>query len=154
MSLTEHEREVYNRTFDDYAIARAKKFWNNWSELMKSETKQKVKFHPQGEYLLVRPDDARDRTPGGVVLPESVREQAGFKVVRGTVVEVGTGAADAQGKPLYDRDGERIPLTVKRGDRIIYTLYGHTEVDVDGIELLLVKESNVFAVIEGEDELG
>jgi chaperonin GroES len=115
---------------------------------MKSETKEKVKFHPQGEYLLVRPDDARDRTPGGIVLPDQSKE----KPVRGRVIAVGTGKCDKQGEPLF-AGGERVPLGVAVGDRILYTKYGHTDVEVEGIELLLVKESNVFAVIEGEDEL-
>ena len=104
----------------------------------KVESKKGTKIAPLGENVLVRRDDAKDKTDGGIVLPDSSKE----KPLRGKVIAVGTGRVE--------KDGTVIPLQLKVGDHVVFTIHGHAEIVIEGTELLLVKESNVFAVLGGE----
>jgi chaperonin GroES len=86
----------------------------------------------------VRPIEEEEKTPSGIVLPDTAKE----KPQRGKVLAVGEGR--------WDEDGERrIPLDIAEGDEILYSKYGGTEIKVDGEELLVLRESDVLAKVEG-----
>ncbi|SEH11446.1 co-chaperone GroES [Thermoleophilum album] len=97
-----------------------------------------MKLKPLGDRLIVRPIEEEEKTPSGIVLPDTAKE----KPQRGKVLAVGEGR--------WDEDGERrIPLDVSEGDEILYSKYGGTEIKVDGEELLVLRESDVLAKVEG-----
>jgi chaperonin GroES len=96
-----------------------------------------MKLKPLGDRLIVRAIEEETTTASGIVLPDTAKE----KPQRGEVVAVGDGR--------YDEDGEkRIPLDVKAGDTVLYSKYGGTEIQVEGEDLLVMRESDVLAKIE------
>lgn len=94
-------------------------------------------IRPLHDKLIVRRDEAQTKTSSGIFLPESGKERP----KSGVVEAVGTGA-------LNTETGERIPLTVKKGDKVIFTSYAGTEVKLDGEELLIMSEDDILAVID------
>ncbi len=94
----------------------------------------KVNVRPLGEKVLVRRLEAEAKTAGGIVLPDTARE----KPRRGTVEAVGEGK-------LSDK-GDRTPLQVKKGDEVLFTSYGGTEIKIGGTEYLILEESDILAV--------
>jgi chaperonin GroES len=96
-----------------------------------------MKLKPLGDRLIVRAIEEEETTASGIVLPETAKE----KPQRGEVLAVGDGARD--------ESGERIPLDVATGDTVLYSKYGGTEVKVDGEDLLVLRESDVLAKVEG-----
>jgi len=96
----------------------------------------KVNVRPLGEKVLVRRLEAEDKTAGGIVLPDTAKE----KPRRGTVEAVGEGK-------LSDK-GDRTPLQVKKGDQVLFTSYGGTEIKVAGQDYLILDESDILAVFE------
>jgi chaperonin GroES len=97
-----------------------------------------MKLKPLGDRLLVRPVEEEETTASGIVLPDTAKE----KPQKGKVLAVGDGR--------YDEDGEkRIPLDVKEGDEVLYSKYGGTDITVDGEDLLVLRESDVLARVEG-----
>jgi chaperonin GroES len=96
-----------------------------------------MKLKPLGDRLIVRAIEEEETTASGIVLPETAKE----KPQRGEVLAVGDGNRDD--------DGERIPLDVATGDTVLYSKYGGTEVKVDGEDLLVLRESDVLAKVEG-----
>ncbi len=96
----------------------------------------KINLKPLGDRLVVEPIEQEEVTPGGIVLPETAKE----KPQQGKVLAVGPGARDEQGK--------RIEMDVKVGDRVLYAKYAGTEFKVDGKKLLILRESDVLAIIE------
>ena len=96
----------------------------------------KTKLQPLGDRILVKPIPREEITKGGIVLPDTVKE----KPQEGKVVAVGPGRLDDEGK--------RIPLEVKKGDRILMGKYAGTEVKIDGEEHIIMREDDVLAVIE------
>lgn len=95
-----------------------------------------MKLKPLGDRLIVRALDEEETTASGIVLPDTAKE----KPQKGEVLAVGDGPIE---------DGERRPIDVSEGDTVLYSKYGGTEVKVDGEELLVMKEDDVMAVIEG-----
>jgi chaperonin GroES len=94
-----------------------------------------MKLEPLDDRIVVKPMEAEEKTKGGIVLPDTAKE----KPQKGTVISVGPGrVAD---------DGKRIPPTVKKGDKVIYAKYGGSEIDVDGKEYMILRESDVLAKI-------
>jgi len=93
-------------------------------------------YRPLGDRLLVRPKESEEKTKSGIVLPDSAKE----KPQEGTVIATGDGARD--------EDGKRIPMEVKKGDVVLYSKYAGTEVKIDGIEHLIIKESDVLAIVK------
>jgi len=87
---------------------------------------------PLGDRVVVRAIEHETVTAGGLVLPDTAKE----KPQRGTVLAVGKGRYE---------DGELIPLDVKKGDEVIYSKYGGTEVRVEGEDLLILRESDILA---------
>ncbi|MGI6611517.1 MAG: co-chaperone GroES [Limnochordia bacterium] len=90
---------------------------------------------PLGDRVVVRAIEEEQLTAGGIVLPDTAKE----KPQQGEVVAVGTGK-------LLD-NGERVPLEVKDGDRIIFAKYGGTEVKIKGEEYLILRESDILAIV-------
>jgi|SRR5689334_6117980 len=90
---------------------------------------------PLHDRLLVRPAEAEQVTKGGIFLPDTAKE----KPQQGEVVAVGTGKLDDNGK--------LIPMAVKAGDKVLYGKYSGTEIAVDGEDLLIMRESDVFAIV-------
>lgn len=89
---------------------------------------------PLGDRVLIEPMEKEETTSSGIVLPDSAKE----KPQEGKVVAVGSGAL---------KDGERIPLEVKEGDRIIFSKYAGTEVKYEGKDMLIMRESDILAII-------
>ena len=94
-----------------------------------------MKLKPLGDRIVVKAAPHEEKTKGGLVLPETVKE----KPVEGIVVAVG------EGKIL--ENGNRQPMDVKPDDRIIYSKYSGTEVKLDGEEFLILSERDVLAVV-------
>ncbi len=94
-------------------------------------------LRPLHDKIIVRRDEAQSKTSSGIFLPETGKERP----KSGVVEAVGSGA-------LNTETGERIPLTVKKGDKVIFTSYAGTEVKLDGDELLIMSEDDILAVIE------
>ncbi|MBX3058932.1 MAG: co-chaperone GroES [Anaerolineae bacterium] len=95
-----------------------------------------MNLKPLGDRLVVEPKEREQTTASGLVLPETAAE----KPQEGEVIAVGPGRRDD--------DGERIAMDVSVGDRVLYAKYGGTEVKIDGKKLLILKESDVLAIIE------
>lgn len=102
----------------------------------KTKTKTKVAVRPLHDKILVERDEAQTVTSAGIYLPESSTEKPQFA----TVLAVGEGT-------LNDH-GDRIPLDVKPGDRIILSKWGGTELKLDGEEYLIVNSSDVLAIVD------
>jgi len=96
-----------------------------------------MNLKPLGDRLIVRAVEEEETTASGIVLPDTAKE----KPQKGEILAVGDGARDD--------DGERIPLDVAVGDIVLYSKYGGTEVKVDGEDLLVLRESDVLAKVEG-----
>ena len=97
-----------------------------------------MKLKPLGDRLIVRAVEEEETTASGLVLPDTAKE----KPQKGEVLAVGDGN--------WDEDGEkRIPLDVAEGDEILYSKYGGTEVQVEGEDLLVLRESDVLAKVAG-----
>ena len=97
-----------------------------------------MKIRPLHDRVVVRRTEEERTSPGGIVLPDSATE----KPIQGVVVAVGNG------KVL--EDGTTRKLDLKKGDKVLFGKYSGTEVKVDGEELLVMREDDVMAVIEGK----
>ncbi|MEE8274340.1 MAG: co-chaperone GroES [Alphaproteobacteria bacterium] len=95
-----------------------------------------MKFRPLHDRVLVRRIEEGERTSGGIIIPDTVKE----KPMEGEVLAVGSGVRNEKGKLT--------PLDVKKGDRILFGKWSGTEVKIDGDELLIMKESDIMGVIE------
>ena len=90
---------------------------------------------PLADRVVVRPSKAEEKTKGGIIVPDTAKE----KPVWGEVIATGPGrVAD---------DGKKIPMEVKVGDRVLYGKYSGTEVTIDGEDLLIMRESDIFAIM-------
>ena len=90
---------------------------------------------PLADRIIIRPLEAEQKTSGGIIIPDNAKE----KPQKGEVVAVGPGKiADS---------GEKIAVTLKKGDKILYGKYSGTEITIDGKEYLIVRESDVLAII-------
>ena len=92
-------------------------------------------YKPLGDRLLVKPKETEEKTKSGIVLPDSAKE----KPQEGEVVAAGSGATDEK--------GSKIPMEVKVGDTILYSKYAGTEVKIDDVEHLIIKESDLLAIV-------
>lgn len=97
----------------------------------------KSTVRPLHDKILVRRDEAQSKTESGIFLPETSKDRP----KTGVIEAVGTGS-------LNTDTGERIPLTVKKGDKVIFSSYSGTEVKLDGQELLIMSEDDILAVID------
>jgi chaperonin GroES len=104
---------------------------------MSKSVKKSGGIRPLGDKILVKRDEAQGKTESGIILPESSKD----KPKTGVVQAVGTGNINTE-------TGARIPLSLKAGDKVIFSSYAGTEVKFDGDELLIMTEEDVLAVIE------
>ena len=98
---------------------------------------KKIKVRPLDDRVVVAPMEAEEVTAGGIVLPDTAKE----KPQRGAIVAVGPGR-------LLD-SGERGELSVKEGDEVIYGKYGGSEIEIDGDEYKILRESDILAKVVG-----
>ena len=95
-----------------------------------------MELRPLHDRVVVRRLEEDTRTPGGVIIPDTAKE----KPMQGEVLAVGPGARD--------EDGERIPMDVKVGDTVLFGKWSGTEVKLDGEEVVIMKESDIFGIVE------
>ena len=95
-----------------------------------------INLKPLGNRLVVEPVEEDEVTAGGIVLPETAKE----KPQKGSVLAAGPGDRDDSGK--------RVPMDVSVGDKVLYAKYSGTEVKVDGKKLLILRESDVLAIVD------
>ena len=103
---------------------------------MATATKSKTTVRPLDDRILIKPDAPEEKTASGIYLPEGAKE----KPMTGKVLATGPGK-------LTD-DGKRAALGVKKGDTVVYGKYAGTEVEVDGEDLIIVRESDLLGVME------
>ena len=92
-------------------------------------------FRPLGDRVLIKRVEEEEKTKGGIIIPDTVKE----KPIEGEVIAVGTGTRDEQGKVHA--------LDVKKGDKVLFGKWSGTEVKIDGQDLLIMKESDIMGVI-------
>ncbi|NUB44409.1 co-chaperone GroES [Fertoebacter nigrum] len=92
-------------------------------------------FKPLHDRVLVRRIEGEEKTKGGLIIPDTAKE----KPAEGEVVAVGAGARD--------EDGELIAMAVKEGDRVLFGKWSGTEVQIDGKDLLIMKESDILGIL-------
>jgi chaperonin GroES len=95
-----------------------------------------MKLKPLGNRVVIEPMEEEDITSGGIVLPETAKE----KPQKGIVKAVGPGERDDNGK--------RIEMDVKEGDTVLFAKYAGTEIKVEGKKILILRESDLLAIIE------
>jgi chaperonin GroES len=95
-----------------------------------------MKIKPMNDRLLVVRVEEEQKSPGGIIIPDTAKE----KPQEGKVISVGAGK--------LDDDGKRIPLTVKPGDRILFSKYAGTEIKIDGVDHIFMREDDVLGILE------
>ncbi len=95
-----------------------------------------MKLKPLADRVVVKPIEEEDKTPGGIILPDTAKE----KPMKGEIVAVGDGKRDDS--------GERIKLDVKNGDVVIYGKYSGTDFRMDDTDFLILRESDILAIVE------
>ena len=99
-----------------------------------------MKFRPLHDRIVVRRVTAEEKTTGGIIIPDTAKE----KPMEGEVIAVGPGARNEQGQIQA--------LDVKAGDRVLFGKWSGTEVRIDGEDLLIMKETDVMGIVEGQSE--
>jgi len=102
---------------------------------MATATAKKLKIRPLDDRAVIEPFEAEEKTAGGIVLPDTARE----KPQRGKVVAVGPGK-------LIEKTGQRGKMSLKVGDVVFYGKYSGTEIEIDGTDYVILRESDVLAV--------
>ena len=97
-----------------------------------------MKFRPLHDRIVVKRIDAEERSAGGIIIPDTAKE----KPQTGEVIAVGPGGRDENGK--------LIPIDVQVGDRVLFGKWSGTEVKLDGVEYLIMKESDIMGVLTEE----
>ncbi len=98
-----------------------------------------MKIQPLADRILVEPVKEDEVSKGGIIIPDTAKE----KPQQGEILAVGPGK--------FDEDGEkRIALDVQVGDRVLFPKYGGTEIKIEGEKLLIMKETDILAVVEGD----
>ena len=96
-----------------------------------------MKFRPLHDRVVVKLVAEEEKTKGGIIIPDTAKE----KPMEGEIVAVGPGARDEK--------GALVPLDVKAGDRILFGKWSGTEIKLDGVEYLIMKESDIMGILEG-----
>jgi chaperonin GroES len=94
-----------------------------------------MKFKPLHDRVLVQRVESEEKTAGGIIIPDTAQE----KPMHGTIVAVGSGGRDDSGK--------LVPLDVKEGDTVLFGKWSGTEVKVDGMDYLIMKESDIMGIL-------
>ena len=95
-----------------------------------------ISIKPLGNRVVVEPEEQEDMTSGGIVLPETAKE----KPQQGKILAAGPGERDD--------DGKRIPMDVKEGDTVLFAKYSGTEIKLDGKKVLILRESDLLAIVD------
>ena len=95
-----------------------------------------MNIKPLGDRVLVKPVEVEEEIKGGIIIPDTAKE----KPQKGEIIAVGPGKLDESGKNM--------PMNVKVGDKVLYSKYGGTEVNIDDEEYLIMSESDIMAIIE------
>jgi chaperonin GroES len=95
-----------------------------------------INVKPLGDRVLVEPAEEKEVKKGGIIIPDSAKE----KPVESVVVALGTGKTDD--------DGKKVPFEVKKGDRVLTSKYGGTEIKIDGKEYKILNSEDILAVID------
>lgn len=95
-----------------------------------------MKLTPLHDRIIVKPALAEETTKSGIIIPDTAKE----KPLQGEIIAVGPGRTDDNGK--------LIPMQLKKGDNVLYGKYAGTEITVDGEELLMMRETDIFAIID------
>ena len=95
-----------------------------------------MRIEPIGDKIVIKRTEAEEKTAGGIFLPDSAQD----KPQEGRVLSVGTG--------ILNSDGERVPFQVTDGDRVIFSSYAGTEIEIDGEQLLIMTEADILAILE------
>jgi chaperonin GroES len=95
-----------------------------------------MKIRPLNDRILVKRLEEEETTKGGIIIPDSAKE----KPAEGEVIAVGKGK-------LNDK-GDRIKMDVKAGDRVLFSKYGGTDVKIDGVDHLIMREDDILAIVE------
>ncbi|MFH1067481.1 MAG: co-chaperone GroES [bacterium] len=95
-----------------------------------------VKITPLGDRVLVLPLEGGEVKKGGIIIPDTAKE----KPQEGKIAATGPGKLDENGK--------RVPMEVKKGDRVLYSKYGGTEINIEGDKYLIMREDDILGVIE------
>jgi len=95
----------------------------------------KLKIKPLSDRIVVQPAEAEETTKGGIILPDTAKE----KPVEGTVVAAGPGKKSD--------DGKLVEMEIKVGDKVLYGKYSGTEITIEGEEYLIMRESDIFAIV-------
>src|SRR5580765_1421809 len=96
-----------------------------------------MKFRPLHDRVVVKRVEEEGKTKGGIIIPDTAKE----KPMEGEIVAVGPGARDEK--------GTLVPLDVKKGDRILFGKWSGTEIKLDGVEYLIMKESDIMGIVQG-----
>jgi chaperonin GroES len=96
-----------------------------------------MNLKPLADRIVVEPVEQEEVTAGGIILPETAKE----KPQQGKVIAAGPGRTD--------EDGKRVAMEVKVGDKVLYAKYSGTEIKLDGKKVLILRESDVLAIVEG-----
>ncbi len=94
-----------------------------------------MKIKPLADRVVIKPSEAEERTAGGIILPDTAKE----KPQEGTVVAVGPGK--------ISENGTKVAMEVKVGNKVLYGKYSGTEIVIDGVEHLIMRESDILAII-------
>jgi len=95
-----------------------------------------MKIRPLGDRVLIKPLESDEKKIGSILIPDTAKE----KPMEGLVVEAGTGKVNDK--------GEKVPMEVKKNDKVLYGKYSGTEIKIDTTEYLIMKESDILAIIE------
>ncbi len=95
-----------------------------------------MKIRPLQDRIIVKRVDGEETTKGGIIIPDSAKE----KPQEGKVIAVGKGKANEEGKLQ--------PLDVKKGDKVLFSKYAGTEINIEGVEHLIIREDDVLGVVE------
>ena len=90
---------------------------------------------PMEDRVLLKPMEAEKKTSGGIIIPDNAKE----KPQKGEIVAVGPGKTNDK--------GQKIEMTLKKGDKVLYGKYSGTEITIEGVDYLIVRESDVLAII-------
>lgn len=103
---------------------------------MATATKTRVKVFPLADRVAIRPMEETESMKGGLYIPDTAKE----KPIQGDIIAVGPGRVEK---------GEKVPMELKVGDRVIYGKYSGTQVELEGEEIILIKEADVIAKLNG-----
>ena len=101
-----------------------------------SKTKTATKITPLGDRVVLKRVEAEEKTAGGIIIPDTAKE----KPREGTVIAVGAGR--------HLKSGERAPMSVKVKDRVLFSSYAGTEVNIDGDEFIVLSEDEILAIVD------